>query len=64
MHLANADDEQLKQLRDDLAHRLDEGAALRLSKRGYLARTADHAALTEAGRKALLDWERAAWLPT
>jgi len=64
MHLTNADYEQLKQLRDNLAHRLDEGAALRLSQRGYLARTADPDALTNAGRKALLDWERAAWLPT
>ena len=64
MHLTNADYEQLKQLRDAPAHRLDEGVALRLSQRGYLARTAEHDALTDAGRKALLDWERAAWLPT
>jgi len=64
MHLAMADYAQLKQFRDDPAHRLDAGAALRLSQRGYLARTADHDALTDAGRKALLDWERAAWLPT
>jgi len=64
MHLAMADYEQLKQLRDDPAHRLDEGAALRLIQRDDLARTADYDALTDAGRKALLDWERAAWLPT
>ena len=64
MNLAHADYEQLKRLRDDPAHACDEGAALRLLQRGYLAQAAGRYALTDEGRKALLDWERAAWLPT
>ena len=64
MHLANADYKQLKQLRDDPAHRLEESAALRLGQHGYLTQTAGRVVLTDEGRRALLEWERAAWLPT